>query len=151
MLGSPAFFHNSKFVITSQGWRAHRELATLGLVGPFETELRAQFLGIAVFDLSRTVDNAFKLQSRTECLLCTLLRKRSAGTEEFRMVSPRRDSRIAQVESLSLEGKPLAEMTDDELTDRQRCFPFDRLRELASLQAEEQKQREIAELLAESS
>jgi len=120
-----------------------------GPLGPFETELRAQFLGIALFDLSRTVDEALKLHSQIECLLRTLLRKRSAGTEEFHMLSPRRDSRIAQVESLSLEEKPLAEMTEEELTERLRYFSFNRLMELASLQAEEQEQREIAELLAE--
>ena len=120
-----------------------------GPLGSFETELRAQFLGIGLFDLGRTVDEGLKLHSQIECLLRTLLRKRSAGTEEFRMVSPRRDSRIAQVKSLSLEEKPLAEMTEEELTERLRYFPFDRLMELASLQAEEQEQREIAELLAE--
>jgi hypothetical protein len=87
-------------------------------MGPFETELRANFLGIRLFDLSRTVDEALKLQSQIECLIRTLLHKRSAGTTEFLMLSPRRDSRIAQVESLSLEGKPLAEMTDEELTER---------------------------------
>jgi hypothetical protein len=119
-----------------------------GPLGPFETELRAQFLGIGLFDLSRTVDEGLKLHSQIECLLRTLLRKRSAGTEEFHMLSPRRDSRIAEVESLSLEEKPLAEMTEEELTERLRYFPFDRLSELASLQAEEQEQREIAELLA---
>jgi hypothetical protein len=119
-----------------------------GPLGSFETELRAQFLGIGLFDLGRTVDEGLKLQSQIECLLRTLLRKRSAGTEEFHMLSPRRDSRIAQVKSLSLEEKPLAEMTEEELTDRLRYFPFDRLSELASLQAEEQEQREIAELLA---
>ena len=117
-----------------------------GPLGPFETELRAQFLGIALFDLSRTVEEALKLHSQIECLLRTLLRKRSAGTEEFHMLSRRRDSRIAQVESLSLEDKPLAEMTDDELTDRLRYFPLERLREIASLQAAAQEQREIAEL-----
>jgi hypothetical protein len=116
-------------------------------LGAEETELRAQFLGIALFDLSRTVDEALKLQSQIECLLRTLLRKRSAGTLEFRMASPRRDSRIAQVESLSLDAKPLVEMTDDELTDRVGYFPFDRLMEMASRQAEEREKREIAELL----
>jgi hypothetical protein len=116
-----------------------------------ETELRAQFLGIALFDLSRTVDEALKLQSQIECLLRALLRKRSAGTLEFRMVSPRRDSRIAQVASLSLEGKPLAEMTQEELTDRVSYFPIDRLLETASRQSEELLEREIAELLAEFS
>lgn len=119
-----------------------------GPIGPFETELRAHFLGIALLDLSHTVDEALKLHSQIECLLRTLLRKRSAGTEEFRMLSRRRDSRIAQVESLSLKDMPLAEMTDDELTERVPYFPLDRLKELASLQAEEQEQCEIAELLA---
>jgi hypothetical protein len=55
------------------------------------------------------------------------------------------------VESLSLEAKPLAEMTDEELSDRVRYFPINRLLETASLQSEEQVQREIAELLAEFS
>jgi len=116
-------------------------------LGPFETELRAQFLGIGLFDLGRTVDEGLKLHSQIECLLRTLLRKRSAGTEEFHMLSPRRDSRIAEVKSLSLEEKPLAEMTEEELTERLLYFPFGRLSELATLQAEEQEQREIAELL----
>ena len=65
------------------------------------------------------------------------------------MLSPRRNSRIARVESLSLEEKPLAEMTDEELADRLRYFPFERLDELASLQTAEQKELDATELLAE--
>ena len=44
-----------------------------------------------------------------------------------------------------------AEMTDEELSDRVRYFPINRLLETASVQSEEQAQREIAELLAEFS
>jgi hypothetical protein len=116
-----------------------------GPLGAEETELRAHFLGVALFDLSRTVDEALKLQSQIECLLRTLLRKRSAGTLEFRMVSPRRDSRIAQVESLSLD-KPLAGMSEEELADRVSYFPFELLQETACHQAEVQEDLEIAEL-----
>ena len=83
------------------------------VLGVEETEIRAQFLGVALCDLSRTVDEALKLHSQIECLLRTLLRKRSAGTLEFNMLSRRRDSRVAQVESLSLEAKQLAEIPDD--------------------------------------
>ena len=118
------------------------------VLGVEETEIRAQFLGVALFDLIRTVDEALKLHSQIECLLRTLLRKRSAGTLEFNMLSRRRDSRIAQVKSLSLEAKPLAEMTEAEITDRVSYFPIDRLREMASRQFDEQEQRDIAELLA---
>ena len=116
-------------------------------MGPFETELRANFLGIRLFDLSRTVDEALKLQSQIECLIRTLLRKRSAGITEFRMLSPRRDSRIAQVESLSLEGKPLAEMTDEEIIERLQYFRFGQLMEAASRQSEQRQERELAPLL----
>ena len=118
------------------------------VVGVEETEIRAQFLGVALFDLSRTVDEALKLHSQIECLLRTLIRKRSAGTLEFNMLSRRRDSRTAQVKSLSLEGKPLAEMTEAEIIDRVSYFPLDRLREMASRQSDEQEQRDITELLA---
>jgi hypothetical protein len=121
--------------------RAHHVL------GVEETELRAQFLGVALFDLSRTVDEALKLHSQIECLLRTLLRKRSAGTLEFNMLSRRRDSRVAQVESLSLEAKQLAEMTEAEITDRVSYFPLERLQAMASRQIDEQEQRDIAELL----
>jgi hypothetical protein len=118
-------------------------------LGPDETELRAQILGVAIFDLSGTVQEALKLQSQIECLLRALLRKRSSGADEFRMVSPRRDSRIAEVESLSLQGKPLAEMTDAELDERLRYFKFDHLMETASRQSAEQEAREVAALLAD--
>lgn len=114
-------------------------------MGPFETELRANFLGIRLFDLSRTVDEALKLQSQIECLIRTLLR--SAGITEFRMLSPRRDLRIAQVESLSLEGKPLAEMTDEEIIERLQYFRFGQLMEAASRQSEQRQERELAPLL----
>jgi hypothetical protein len=118
-------------------------------LGPDETELRAQLLGLAVFDLSGTVKEALKLQSQIECLLRALLRKRSSGVDEFRMVSPRRESRIAQVESLSLDGKPLRKMTDAELDERLRYFRFDRLMETAGRQSAEQEAREVAALLAD--
>jgi len=139
--------------------QAHREHETLRRVlasvpaarrplGPEETELRAQLMGVALFDFSRTVEEALKLQSQIECLLRALLRKRSSGTLEFRMVAPRRDSRIAEVESLSLDGRTLAEMPDAELIERLRYFRFDHMMATASRQSAEQEARELAALLA---
>ena len=120
-------------------------------LGHEETEIRAQMLGMAIYDFSATVTEAFKLQSQIECLLRALMRKRSSGTVEFGLASPRRDSRIAEVESLALEGKPIAEMSDDELTERLRYFTSDRLFSTAQRQLDEEEERELAALLADLS
>ncbi|MEJ2010445.1 MAG: hypothetical protein P8Z30_20215 [Acidobacteriota bacterium] len=120
-------------------------------LGHEETELRAQMLVMATFDFTNTVTEALKLQSQIECLLRALVRKRSAGTVEFGLASPRRDSRIAEVPSLALDGKPIAQMDEDELTERLRYFTFDRLFSTAKRQLDEEDEREIAALLAELS
>jgi len=120
-------------------------------LGHEETELRAQMLGMAIFDFTNTVTDALKLQSQIECLLRALIRKRSSGTFEFGLASRRRDSRIAEVPSLDLEAKPVARMNEDELIERLRYFTSDRLFSTARRQLDEEEERELADLLAELS
>lgn len=118
-------------------------------LGHEETELRAQMLGIAIYDFEATIAEAFKLQSQIECLLRALMRKRSSGTFEFRMASPRRDSSIAEVKSLSLDEKPAGEMTEDELIERLRYYSSERLFSGIKRRMAKQEALEIADLLAQ--
>lgn len=118
-------------------------------LGHEETELRAQMLGIATYDFSSIMKEALKLQSQIECLLRALIRKRSSGTYEFGLASPRRESRIAEVESLSLADKPITEMTEEEVIERLRYYKFERLESKTQRQMEEQEERELEELFAD--
>jgi len=85
-----------------------------------ETELRAHLMLSSLFSFSGILKEALKLQSEVECLLRALLRKRSSGTLEFKMVSPRRESRLAEVESLALAGRSVDDLSEEELIERLR-------------------------------
>ena len=92
-----------------------------------ETELRAHLLVSSLFNFSGILKEALKLQSEIECLLRALLRKRSSGTLEFQMVAPRRESRLAEVESLALGGRSIDDLSEDELIERLRYLRPDRI------------------------
>ena len=92
-----------------------------------ETELRAHLVVATLFNFSGILNEALKLQSEIESLLRALLRKRSSGTLEFRMVAPRRDSRLVEVESLGLGGRSLDDLSEAELMERLRYLHPDRI------------------------
>jgi hypothetical protein len=61
-------------------------------LSPAETHYRAAQLASEIAQYGRTLDEASKLQSQVEWLLRELLRKRSNGTLEFKLLARRRDS-----------------------------------------------------------
>jgi hypothetical protein len=113
-----------------------------------ETELRAHLVVATLFNFSGILNEALKLQSEIECLLRALLRKRSSGTLEFRMVSPRRESRLAEVESLALGGRSADDLSEDELIERLRYLRPERILAMNRRQWREEEERELAALLA---
>jgi hypothetical protein len=95
-----------------------------------ETELRAHLVLATLCNFSGILQEALKLQSEMESLLRALLRKRSSGAVEFRMASPRRDSRLVEVESLELGGRSLDDLSEAELVERLRYLHPNRILEM---------------------
>jgi hypothetical protein len=113
-----------------------------------ETEGRAHLLLSTLGTLPWNPEEELKLQSEIESLLRALLRKRSGGQLEFRRLSRRRDSRLVEVESLSLGGRALDALSDEELTERLRYLTPQRLHTMHRRQEQEEKKRETAALPA---
>jgi hypothetical protein len=114
-----------------------------------ETELRAHLVVSTLFNFSGILNEALKLQSEIECLLRALLRKRSSGTLEFRMVAPRRESRLAEVGSLALGSRTADELSEDELIERLRYLSPERILAMNRRRWEEEE-RELVALFATS-
>ncbi len=92
-----------------------------------ETELRAHLVVNSLFSFSGILAEALKLQSEIEGLLRALLRKRSSGAIEFRMAAGRRESRLAEVESLALGARSVDDLSQEELIERLRYLRPERI------------------------
>ena len=137
-------------LLRAQAYREYEELrdmllsmpAAPGALDAMETERRAALLSAATLQVIDMSSEALKLQSQIECVFRTLLRKRSSGTVEFRMMSPRRDSRVAEVESLAPGKRPIGELPDRELDKRLRYLRPEQL----IAQARRQREKKDSQL-----
>lgn len=92
-----------------------------------QTEDRA-FLVVSALTTAPDLDKEeLKFHSQWESLLRALVRKRSGNLAEFSYFSRPRDSRLVEVESLSLKGRRLEELSGEELKERLRYLPPHRL------------------------
>lgn len=115
-----------------------------------ETEVRAHLLLSTLGAVPWDPQEELKLQSEIESLLRALLRKRSGGELRFRRVARRRDSRLVEVESLSLAGRALNDLSEEEIDERLRYLSPQRLKTMdRRLQREEE--HEFASALDEFS